>query len=60
MSQHIAVVFLNAIQALKLRRHWLETCGDGVLVHQPGKPTLTLSYEHAKAFDQQLQEANND
>ena len=43
----------NAISALRLKRHRLVPTGEGVEIHQLGKPVLTLTYENARRFAQE-------
>jgi len=47
----------NAINALRLKRHRLVPTSTGVEIHQPGRPILTLTYEHARRFAHDLAEA---
>lgn len=46
----------NAINALRLRRHTLRPNSEGVEIHQLGKPILTLTYENARRFAQEMEE----
>ena len=47
----------TAIGALKLKRHQLRGVGDGVEIHQPGKPVLLLTHEAARRFANDVAEA---
>lgn len=49
---------MNAIAALRLRpTARLNVTADGVEISQPGKPTLLLTLQAARAFSHQLDEA---
>lgn len=47
----------TAIAALRLKRHHLSSSPDGVVIEQPGKPDLLLTFESAKRFSAQIDEA---
>lgn len=53
----LGVDVMNAVQALRLKRHTLRGVSDGVEISQPGKPTLLLSYAAAEDFANQMAEA---
>lgn len=55
----LGIDFINALQALKLKRHELIGVPEGVEIHQPGKPVLLLTYEAAKDFAAEIEEARN-
>lgn len=47
----------NAINALRLKRHRLVPNGESVVIQQVGKPDLLLTYDAAREYRQQMQEA---
>jgi hypothetical protein len=47
----------NAINALRLKRHTLRPNGEGVVIEQLGKPDLLLTYESARRFARDNEEA---
>lgn len=51
---------LNAIQALRLKRHHLRRTHEGVVIEQTGKPDLLLTYEAAHRFAQERAEAESE
>lgn len=54
-----AIDTLQAIEALRLKRHRLVSAADGIEIHQPGKPTLLLTYAAARDFAHQIEEASH-
>lgn len=55
----LGVDVLNAISALRLKRHDLRAVSEGVEIIQPGKPTLLLTYAAAEDFSNQMAEADH-
>ncbi|MDB5445666.1 MAG: hypothetical protein JWQ97_983 [Phenylobacterium sp.] len=55
----VAADMFNAIAALKLKRHTLRSTPDGVEIHQPGRPTLLLTYRAAHDYAAEVEEASN-
>lgn len=53
----VGAATMNAIGALRLKRHQLRPTADGVEILQPGKPTLLLRYSDAEQFNNQTREA---
>ena len=49
-----------AIQTLRVKRARFVGTREGVEIHQPGKPVLLLTYESARRFAQEIEEAAND
>lgn len=55
----MAADMLNAISALRLKRHQLVATSEGVEVHQPGKPVLLLTHAAAADYAGQVEEARH-
>lgn len=47
----------NAIAALKLKRARLSSTSEGVVISSPGKPELLLTYEAARRWAHEIEEA---
>lgn len=54
-----AVDTMVAIEALRLKRHRLVSSPDGVIVQQPGKPDMLLTWRAARDFNNQIEEAEH-
>lgn len=52
----LGIDFINAVQALRLKRHRLIGTPEGVEIHQTGKPVLLLTYGAAKKFADEISE----
>lgn len=52
-----AIAVLNALNALRLKRHHLVSTSEGVEIHQPGKPVLLLTHQAARDFANAVAEA---
>jgi hypothetical protein len=48
---------LNAVSALRLKRHTLRSTSDGVVIQQAGKPDLLLTYDAARRWAAEVEEA---
>lgn len=46
----LGIDVINAVQALRLKRHTLRGVSNGVEIHQIGKPVLLLTYAAAEDF----------
>ena len=55
----LGVDMFNAIAALRLKRHQLRSTPEGVEILQPGRPRLLLTYQAAKDFVDEVEEAEN-
>ena len=55
--QSDALAVLNAINAMRLKRHHLVSTSEGVEIHQPGKPVLILTHQAARDFANAVAEA---
>lgn len=55
-----AVDLMTAIAALKIKRARFRNTRDGVVISQPGKPDLMLTYAAASEFARGIQEAEAD
>lgn len=55
----MAADMFTAIAALKLKTHRLVSTNDGVEIHQPGRPVLLVTYENARRFAQDIEEARH-
>ena len=49
----------NALSALKLKRARFVSVREGTEIHQPGKPTLLLTWPAVQQFAQEIEEAAN-
>jgi hypothetical protein len=48
----------TAINSLRLKRHTLRPNGEGVVIQQLGKPDLLLTYESARRWANEVEEAS--
>lgn len=55
LDQALAVA--TAINALKLKGARIVGCAEGAEIHQRGKPVLLLTYEAARAYANEVAEA---
>lgn len=53
----MAADMMNAIQALRLKRHQLVSTSDGIEIRQPGKPALLITWRAASDFAHEIEEA---
>lgn len=52
-----AVALITALAALKVKRGQYVGTSEGTEIHQPGKPVLLLTWDAARRFAQEIEEA---